>query len=66
MRGSGSAPAPARVQIRAGQHATFPAEVVWVSGSTAANLGLTDAEGAAELRSISAYLAVDPRQLLLR
>jgi hypothetical protein len=54
------------VQVRAGQRASFSGSVVRVTADTAAKVGLTSAEGAAELRSIGAYVTVDPRQLVLR
>lgn len=53
------------VRVRAGQHASFPASVRRVTAGTAARLGLSAAEGAAELTGAGAYLEVDPRRLVL-
>jgi RNA polymerase sigma factor (sigma-70 family) len=53
------------VQVRPGQRASFSGTVARVAADTAAKVGLTAAEGA-ELRSIGAYVSVDPRQLVLR
>ena len=54
------------VRIRPGQRASFSGDIVRVAPDTPAKVGLTPAEGAAELRSIGAYVTVDPRQLVLR
>jgi hypothetical protein len=54
------------VRVRPGQRASFSGAVVRVGADTAAKVGLTAAEGAAELRSIGAYVTVDPRRLVLR
>jgi len=53
-------------RVRPGQRASFSGTVVRVTADTPAKVGLTPAEGAAELRSIGAYVTVDPRQLVLR
>jgi RNA polymerase sigma factor (sigma-70 family) len=55
-----------RIRIRPGQRASFSGAIVRVTPDTPAKIGLTPAEGAAELRSIGAYVTVDPRQLVLR
>ena len=52
------------IRIRPGQRASFSGDIVRVARDTQAKIGL--AEGAAELRSIGAYVTVDPRQLVLR
>lgn len=54
------------VQVRPGQRASFAAEVVRVTGDSAARIGLTDPAAAAELRATGAYLLVDPARLRLR
>lgn len=54
------------VQVRAGQRASFPAQVVRVTGDSAARMGLTDPAAVAELRAAGAYLLVDPARLRLR
>jgi RNA polymerase sigma factor (sigma-70 family) len=54
------------VRIRPGQRVSFFGHIVRVTADTPATVGLTPAEGAAELRSIGAYVTVDPRQLVLR
>jgi hypothetical protein len=54
------------IRIRPGQRASFAGDIVRVAPDTPAKIGLTPAEGAAELRSIGAYVTVDPRQLMLR
>jgi RNA polymerase sigma factor (sigma-70 family) len=54
------------VRIRPGQRASFSGEMVRVRADTPTKVGLTLAEGATELRSIGAYITVDPRQLTLR
>ena len=54
------------VRIRPGQRASFSGDIVRVAPDTPSKVGLTPAEGAAELRSIGAYVTVDPRQLVLR
>lgn len=53
------------VRVRAGQHASFSASVRAVTAGAAARLGLSAAEGAAELTGAGAYLEVDPRRLVL-
>ena len=54
------------VRVRPGQRASFAAEVVRVTGGTAARIGLTDPAAVAELRAAGAYLVVDPARLRLR
>jgi RNA polymerase sigma factor (sigma-70 family) len=54
------------VRVRPGQLASFPATVVRVSAGTPARIGLSAAEGSAELVAAGAYLEVDPRRLVLR
>jgi len=54
------------VRVRSGQRASFSGAVVRVAADTAAKVGLTPAEGAAELRQLGAYVTVDPGQLVLR
>jgi RNA polymerase sigma factor (sigma-70 family) len=53
------------VHVRAGQRASFAAEIVRVTAGSAATMGLSGA-AAAELRETGAYLVVDPGQLRLR
>jgi RNA polymerase sigma factor (sigma-70 family) len=55
-----------RVDVRAGQRASFTADVVAAPADFAARAGVTAAEGAAELRATNAYLRVDPAALTLR
>jgi RNA polymerase sigma factor (sigma-70 family) len=54
------------VHVRPGQRASFSGTVVRAGADTPAKVGLSPAEGAAELRSVGAYVTVDPRQLVLR
>jgi len=54
------------VQVRPGLRATFTATVVRAAADGPARLGLTAAEGAAELRAAGAYLLVDRERLVLR
>lgn len=54
------------VRVRPGQRASFSGAVVRVASDTAAKVGLTPPEGAAELRRLGAYITVDPGQLVLR
>ena len=54
------------VRVRAGQRASFTAEVRAVPAGGAARLGVSAAEGAAELTAAGAYLVVDPDRLVLR
>jgi RNA polymerase sigma factor (sigma-70 family) len=54
------------VRVRPGQRASFSGAVARVAADTPAKIGLTAAEGSAELRLLGAYVTVDPRQLVLR
>lgn len=54
------------VKVRPGQRASFTATVVPAPADFAARVGLSAAEGAAELRAAGAYLRVDPERLTLR
>jgi RNA polymerase sigma factor (sigma-70 family) len=53
-------------RVRPGQVASFVAEVVPAAADFPARVGVSAAEGAAELRATGAYLRVDPRRLTVR
>lgn len=55
--------AESRVRVRPGERASFTGIVVRVTAGMPADVGLTAAEGAAELRAQGAYLLVEPRRL---
>jgi len=52
--------------VRPGQLASFTADVVPAPADFPARVGLSAAEGAADLRTTGVYLRVDPRRLTLR
>lgn len=54
------------VQVRAGQRASFTAEVVPAAADFPARAGVSAAEGAVEIRATGVYLLLDPKQLTLR
>jgi hypothetical protein len=62
LAGAGESP----VQVRAGQAATFTAQVVPAPADFPARVGLSAGEGAAELRAAGAYLLVEATAISLR
>jgi RNA polymerase sigma factor (sigma-70 family) len=54
------------VHVRPGQHVSLTAVVVGAGAGTPSGLGITDAEGARELRAMGGYLRSDPTTVAVR
>jgi RNA polymerase sigma factor (sigma-70 family) len=58
-------PTESAVRVKPAQHASFTGTIEAAPTAMPANVGLSPAEGAGELRSQGAYVLVDPRQLVV-